>query len=194
MNTWLYEHGYLFLRDGARPEDRGGVPLRLVDWSRTRAYALGLTGLYLNMQGREGEGIVPPSGAEALKEELCRGISGLADPATGAVAVRAALPRERVYAGPFVAEAPDVVVHYGAGYRASWDGSLGGVGPVAFEDNTRKWAGDHIIDPALVPGVVFVNRPCRLEGAGLVDLAPTILAALGAPADAPEFEGRNLLI
>ena len=51
-----------------------------------------------------------------------------------------------------------------------------------FEDNTKKWCGDHIIDPALVPGVLFMNRPFRGEGARLVDLAPTILAALGVPA------------
>jgi hypothetical protein len=69
---------------------------------------------------------------------------------------------------------------------------MGGIGAKVFEDNTKPWAGDHIIDPALVPGVLFMSRPFRSENPNLVDLAPTILAALGVPAT-PEMEGRALV-
>lgn len=60
------------------------------------------------------------------------------------------------------------------------------------EDNTKKWGGDHIIDPTLVPAVLFMNRPFRTEGARLLDLAPTILSALG-PCKTPIMEGESLL-
>ena len=103
------------------------------------------------------------------------------------------MPREQVYAGPFVNEAPDLIINYAPGYRVSWSSSLGGVAHGGhFEDNTKKWAGDHIIDPALVPGVLLMNRPFRGEGARLHDLAPTIVAALGVGSDQP-LEGTSLL-
>jgi hypothetical protein len=103
------------------------------------------------------------------------------------------LPRERAYSGPFVAEAPDLIINYAPGYRVSWSSSLGGVSGVGpFEDNAKKWAGDHIFDPALVPGVLFMNRPFRGERARLVDLAPTILATLGV-SPTQGLEGTSLL-
>jgi len=94
--------------------------------------------------------------------------------------------------GPFAAESPDLVVRFAEGYRASWTTAVGGVPADLFEDNVKRWSGDHIVDPALVPGVLLMNRPFRSEGARLVDLAPTILAALGAPRG-PAMEGEGLL-
>jgi hypothetical protein len=74
----------------------------------------------------------------------------------------------------------------------SWSTALGGIPQALFEDNVKKWGGDHIIDPSLVPGVLFMNRPFRDERASLLDLAPTILAALGVP-KGPVMEGESLL-
>jgi predicted AlkP superfamily phosphohydrolase/phosphomutase len=193
LNRWLYDQGLLALRAGFEPGAEGGDFLRAVDWDRTKAYGLGLGGLYLNLRAREGRGTVAPEDAEGLKAAIARGLTGLKDPERGVVAVRSVRTREELYSGPFAADAPDLVVNCGEGYRLSWDSARGGVttgGP--FEDNTRKWAGDHIIDPPLVPGVLLMNRPFRGEGARLVDLAPTILAALGVPA-APAMEGGSLL-
>jgi predicted AlkP superfamily phosphohydrolase/phosphomutase len=102
------------------------------------------------------------------------------------------LCREQVYQGPYVPEAPDLLVNFQPGYRVSWSTPLGGMAAGLFEDNTRKWAGDHMIDPSLAPGVLFVNRPLAQSGASLLDLAPTILAALGAPLGSA-MEGRSLL-
>jgi predicted AlkP superfamily phosphohydrolase/phosphomutase len=193
LNTWLYERGLLAVRAGLAPGAAAGDLLRSVDWERTRAYAIGLTGLYLNLQGREARGTVRPDEAENLAAAIAQELTGLEDPERGTVAVRSAFRREQVYAGPFAHESPDVIVNYAAGYRVSWSTSLGGVAATpVFEDNTRKWAGDHIIDPALVPGVLLMNRVFRRDDARLVDLAPTILAALGQSA-APGMEGRSLI-
>jgi hypothetical protein len=97
-----------------------------------------------------------------------------------------------VYSGPYAHESPDLMVLCAEGYRISWGSSMGGVPEGLFEDNIKAWGGDHIVDPALVPGVLFMNRPFRGTGARLVDLAPTILAALGAP-EGPALEGSSLL-
>ncbi len=162
-----------------------------MDWSRTRAYALGLGGIYLNLRGREAHGIVDPDEAGGLSESITRGLEGLPDPETGAVAIRGVRSREALYRGPFAAGSPDLLVNFARGYRVSWETSTGGVGASVFSDNTHAWAGDHVVDPALVPGVLLMNRPFQGDGARLVDLAPTILAALGV-APGPAMEGGSL--
>lgn len=192
LNTWLHDNGLLTLSPGTRPGEEAGDLLRHVDWGKTKAYALGLGGIYLNLQGREEKGIVPADAAEGVKAAIARGLTGLRDPGRDAVAVRNVRPREELYSGPFAGESPDLVVHFAAGYRVSWSSSMGGVSEGHFEDNVKTWSGDHIIDPALVPGVLFMNRPFRGESARLVDLAPTILAALGVP-KGPAMEGSSLL-
>jgi predicted AlkP superfamily phosphohydrolase/phosphomutase len=192
LNSWLLEQGFLALREGLAPGDSAGDMLRGVDWDRTRAYALGLSGIYLNLRGREERGIVDPAEADALKAAIASGLSGLHDPQDGTRPIRSVRPREEVYSGPFAGESPDLMVNFAAGYRISWGSATGGVPDGLVEDNVKKWAGDHIIDPALVPGVLFMNRPFRGEGARLIDLAPTILAALGVP-KGPAMEGDSLL-
>jgi predicted AlkP superfamily phosphohydrolase/phosphomutase len=193
LNTWLFDNGFLALRDGTRPGEAAGEMLRQVDWSRTRAYALGLSGLYVNQKGREGQGIVAPEDAPDVKSALARGLSGLTDPhRDAALAIRRVVPREEVYRGPFLEEAPDLLVDFAEGYRVSWSSSMGGISDGQFEDNVKKWSGDHIIDPDRVPGVLFMNRPFREDGARLLDLAPTILACLGVPRGAA-MEGKSLL-
>ncbi len=192
LNAWLHAQGLLVLRDGVEPGDEATRYPADVDWGRTRAYALGLGGIYLNQRGREGEGIVSPDVAEALAGQIATGLTGLIDPAHGTQAIRAVRSRRELYSGPFAAESPDLVVQFERGYRVSWGDSLGGVGRTLIEDNLKKWSGDHIVDPALVPGILLMNRPFRGAGARLLDLAPTILDALGAPG-ADALEGSTLL-
>jgi len=173
LNAWLLEEGYLHLKDGA---DGSTEWLRDVDWSRTRAYALGLTGMYLNVRGREAEGIVEPGAeAAALKEEIRAKLSGLKDAETGDVGVREAFDTARLYQGPYLRHAPDLLIGYNAGYRTSWDCATGVVAGPVFEDNTKAWSGDHCIDPRLVPGVFFCNREIQAEDPALIDIAPTAL-------------------
>ena len=193
LNTWLPDHGFLALRHGAVPGEEADDFFHHVDWSRTQAYALGMGGIYLNLQGREAQGIVGGDEAAALRDAIVQGLTGLPDPERDKAAIRSVVTREQVYSGAYVTEAPDLLVNFAAGYRVSWGTALGGIPAGHFEDNVKKWGGDHIIDPALVPGVLFMNRAFREASASLVDLAPTILAALGVPQHSA-MEGESLLV
>jgi predicted AlkP superfamily phosphohydrolase/phosphomutase len=192
LNRWLWENGLLALKPGVEPGPGAGDQFREVDWGRTRAYAMGLGGIYLNLQDREGSGIVSPAEADSLRQAIVKGLTGLQDPQGGAVAIRGVATREQLYAGPLACDSPDLVVHFAEGFRVSWASSLGGSADSLFEDNVKKWGGDHVVDPSLVPGVLFLDRPFRGERARLLDLAPTILEALGVPGG-PDLEGSSLL-
>lgn len=192
LNAWLAANGYLFLQPGVDAGEAAGEFFRHVDWGRTRAYALGLGGIYLNQRGREAEGIVDASESDEVAAQIAGGLSGLVDPVTSTVAVPRVRTRAQLYSGPCAAESPDLVVDTAAGYRVSWTTAVGGVPATLFEDNTRKWSGDHIVDPALVPGVLFMSVPYRRGNPTLLDLAPTILGVLGAPVP-PAYEGSDLL-
>lgn len=193
LNTWLYEQGLLQLKRDSTPGADAGDFLRAVDWSKTKAYALGLSGIYLNQRGREAQGIVDASEAATLQNRLVGALTGLIDEENRHVAIRTVMTRAQLFSGAFAHESPDLLVNYNGGYRVSWATSLGGIPQHTFEDNTKKWSGDHLVDPALVPGVLFMNQPFHGERASLLDLAPTILAALGLPQD-EAMEGENLLL
>jgi predicted AlkP superfamily phosphohydrolase/phosphomutase len=193
INKWLYDNGFLALRDGSKTGEAAGDLFQQVDWGRTSAYALGLSGIYLNVKGREDQGIVNSNEAGAIKATIVEQLSGLRDAERNNVAaIHKVHPRETVYQGPYVSEAPDLLVDFAPGYRISWSSSMGGIAERQFEDNVRKWSGDHIIDPEQVPGVLFMNRPFHRKEARLQDLAPTILAALGVPKGSA-MEGESLL-
>lgn len=199
LNAWFRQEGYLYLVDdpaqGPPPPLAEGraVGVERIDWSRTRAYASGLAGFYLNVAGREFAGIVPPAEAPALRRELVERLRGLPDPA-GGVAINELWESATAYRGPYRDEAPDVIVGYNAGWRADWDMAVGATIGVVFRDNDRAWSADHCMDPRQVPGVLFASRPLRGggQGAGLVDLAPTILDCCGVPVPA-HMHGRSLL-
>jgi predicted AlkP superfamily phosphohydrolase/phosphomutase len=177
LNAWLHRNGYLTLKEG---KTESADWFEDVDWSRTRAYTMGLNGLYLNVKGREREGIVAAGAeAEALKEELSQKLKGLQDPVSGEVGITGVFDCEGIYAGPYVDNAPDLLVGYGKGFRASWDSVTGRVTGTIFEDNTKAWSGDHCVDPRLVPGVLFSNKRIAVEKPAIVDLAPTILKLFG---------------
>ena len=190
LNVWLKHEGYLHLKEGAAGEAKW---LREVDWERTRAYAIGLGGLYLNVRGREARGIVPPEEAPSLKEELIGKLTGLRDDGNGQVAIERALDTAVVNPGPYAEVGPDITLGYGTGYRASWGAAQGQVSGAVFEDNRRRWSGDHCMDPALVPGVLFSNRPLAAATASILDVAPTVLHLFGIRAPA-YMQGRSLLV
>jgi predicted AlkP superfamily phosphohydrolase/phosphomutase len=189
LNAWLHRNGYLALKPDADGREWFGD----VDWSRTKAYAFGLGGLYLNVKGREGKGVVE-AGEEALalKQELISRLSGLEDPDEGCRAVREVFDTARLYDGPYKGEAPDLIVGYERGYRTSWDSAVGKVTAAVFDDNTRRWSGDHCVHPELVPGVLFCNRQFGDGAPRLMDLGPTILDLFGVPVPA-YMDGKPLL-
>lgn len=189
-NSWLMENGYLATRPGASLEK--GEFLNFVDWQATEAYALGLNGLYLNLAGREAEGVVQPGrDAEKLTKELCEKLEAIRDPKSGQQVLLIAYDAKEVYHGPCAPQAPDLILGYNRGYRVSWEAALGKVSRKVLADNTEKWSGDHCIATELVPGIVFSSKPIRITKPSLIDLAPTILTEFGLPL--PDYlEGRAL--
>jgi predicted AlkP superfamily phosphohydrolase/phosphomutase len=184
LNSWLRDLGYL------NPRECTSI-MRDVDWSQTTAYGLGINGLYLNLKGRERDGTVEPGDAEALKTELVNRLQAVQD-FDGRPVIRNAYRSEHVYAGNATALAPDLIVGYHRGYRASWATCLGDLSEDVLLANDSAWSADHCADALDVPGVLWCNRPLRGESPALVDLAPSILAAYGLDTPAG-MTGRNVL-
>ncbi len=192
-NTWLVENGFMALNGGEGKQADlealfgQGEFWPNVDWSRTKAYAMGLGDIYVNLRGREGKGIVAPGAEyEAVRDEIRRKLVQLVDPKTGQRAVSRIFTREEAY-GSFDADViPDLFVTNAIGYRIGWQGSLGVVTKDMFEDNAQVWSGDHCsLDPALVPGILFANRPLPAgKTPAIADVPATILHALGVAPDA----------
>jgi predicted AlkP superfamily phosphohydrolase/phosphomutase len=180
LNKWLYDEGYLVLDPGVRPDEVEW--LSGVDWAQTRAYAFGINGLYVNQMGREGKGVVPPGPeTDALVDEIVGKLQGLIDPKTGEHAISHAYKTRDFYHGPCTPDAPDIVVGYNWGYRGSDSSATGKIDVQLFEDNTKKWSGDHCADYVNVVGVLFTNKPIKEEAPALYDLAPTIIGEFGIP-------------
>jgi predicted AlkP superfamily phosphohydrolase/phosphomutase len=179
LNSWLHKQGYLHLEEG---RTESGDWLSGVDWKRTKAFGLGLTGLFLNRRGREAEGIVDP-GAEAreLKKEIVGKLLRLRDPADDRRVIREMYDAEEIYDGPYRDDAPDLMIGYERGYRNSWEAAVGRVTAEVITDNVKSWSGDHCVDPKVVPGVLFTDQKLARSRPlpKMEDLAPTILDLLG---------------
>ncbi len=178
LNTWLLNNGYVTLKSDANPDNN--EPLANVDWSKTRAYGLGLNGLYLNMHAREREGIVTPGAeADALLKEIKEKLLAVRDPKNNLPVITRVDFATDAYQGPYAHDGPDALVGYNRGYRAGWKTILGAFPPEVLEDNTNAWSGDHCMDYTLVPGVLLSNRNIAAGMPALTDIAPTILAEFG---------------
>jgi predicted AlkP superfamily phosphohydrolase/phosphomutase len=190
LNRWLEENGYLVVDDARRGEDY----LAGVDWSRTRAFAIGLTGIFLNIRDKYAQGIVRAGDeADRLRAEIAERLGALTDPESGAKAIKRVYQAAKAYRGPYKDHAPDLIVGYDRGYRVSWDAAVGRTTTAVFHANTKAWSGDHCVDPSVVPGVLFSNHAIRTENPRLLDIAPTILEMFGVPA--PEYmDGKALVV
>jgi predicted AlkP superfamily phosphohydrolase/phosphomutase len=177
LNTWLKEQGYLAVLNPDLKPDPGLYGN--VDWSKTRAYGLGLNGLYINVAGREKDGIVDPSQRAALAKEIGAKLLETKDPKTGERAVTRVQLLEEYRDRGHLEVGPDLVVGYAKGMRGSNESALGAVGPEVITDNTEEWSGDHCMDPDTVPGVLFSSRPLKKPVARLEELAAAILAEFG---------------
>ena len=191
-NTWLVLNRYMTLKTGVEVKERDlemlfdqGQFWENVDWSKTRAYAMGLGEVYVNLKGREAQGIVNPGAEyEALKQELKAKLVAMVDEETGERPVRRVVTREEVYKKFDPNMIPDLFVMNNDGYRVSWQTSLGGVPKKVFEDNKAVWSGDHCsVDPEIVKGIFFTNRKLTTDRAPYIaDVYPTVLKALGVKA------------
>ena len=197
LNAWLRDHGYLVLKADAPVDEASGKQtsrdwLQDVDWSKTKAFALGLTGLFINRTARERDGVVA-EGEELqnLKTEIVGKLSELVDPKTGEKIFIEVFDAEKVFTGPYVFQAPDLFMGYKRDYRNSWDCATGSCPVEIFSDNTKSWSGDHCIDPREVPGVIFSDRPINTETPDIMDLGPTALRMFGV--DIPKhMQGQPL--
>jgi predicted AlkP superfamily phosphohydrolase/phosphomutase len=190
LNRWLEENGYLKVDDARRHDQY----LAGVDWSRTRAFAIGLTGIFLNIKDKYAQGIVTPGDeADALCEEIAQRLAALIDPQNGTKAIKHVYQAPKVYRGPYKEQAPDLIVGYERGYRVSWEAAVGRTTREIFHANTKAWSGDHCVDPSVVPGVLFANRPVETENPRLLDIGPTVLDLFGVPV--PDYmDGKPLVV
>jgi predicted AlkP superfamily phosphohydrolase/phosphomutase len=180
MNAWLKQNGYLTVID----EPFTGINdigLLNVDWSQTKAYNTGLNGLYINLAGREAEGIVQAEDRDAVIAEIRAAMLATVDPKTGARAITKVYSRDEVFSDGGARElGPDIVVGFAEGTRTLGRSAAGAVlGEEVFADNLEDWSGDHEWDHETVPGVWFSSRPLKREVVRLQDVAQAILAEFG---------------
>ncbi len=172
LNSWLRDNGYL------NPRECTSI-MTDVDWSMTRAYGLGINGLYLNLKGRERDGIVEQGDErENLLNELVMRLTAVKD-VDGQSVIRGVHRADRIYAGEATALSPDLIIGYRRGYRASWKTCLGNLTPEVLLDNDSVWSADHCADALEVPGLLCCNHAIRSDSPSLIDLAPSILEDFG---------------
>ena len=202
-NTWLAQEGYLRLKgetsDRANLEDlfdQAGSFFSHVDWSRTRAYAMGLGNIYVNLAGREGQGIVQPGAEyEALVVELKAKLPAYVDPENGEKPVAYVFTRDEAYGTYDPALIPDLFPSNAIGYRVGWQDALGMIAPAVTEPNLDVWSADHCsVYPPLVDGILFSNRKLSTEPQPyMADVMPTVLELYGVPPPV-QLDGRSLLL
>ena len=178
VNSWLRKNGYLELKDPGA--ESGGELLTDIDWSKTRAYSIGFGAIYINQKGRERDGIVAPGQeAQGLKAEITGKLKQFTDEKYKSPIVNNVYSKEDIFWGDYADDAPDLFIGFNIGYRSSWQSALGAVPAQLLEDNLKKWSGDHLFDPVLVPGVFFSNKKIKKETPSIYDITPTVLRIIG---------------
>jgi len=191
LNSWLMDNGYATARN---PRERGYSSFfQDTDWGGTKAYGLGINSLYLNIRGREPDGTVNAGDeSESLRDELIARLTAVRDPENGEPVITRVFKPEEVFSGPYVKNAPDLIVGYNKNYRASWDTILGSYPKDVLLDNLDPWSGDHCMDPQFLSGVMLSNKKIAADTPALSDMAPTILEAVHLPVS-KESTGKNVL-
>jgi predicted AlkP superfamily phosphohydrolase/phosphomutase len=201
-NTWLVKNGFMTLngQDAKRKNlddlfGQGNFFVN-VDWSKTRAYALGLGQIYINEAGREGHGIVKP-GAEynEVAARIKAGLEAYVDPETGEHPVAHVFTRDEAYNGVYdPVLIPDLIPSNNEGYRVGWQDALGGIGKTVTEPNMDIWSGDHCsVYPELVKGILFSSFKLNAPNAYMGDVMPTILD-LYKVKPTTNLDGKSLLV
>jgi len=176
LNSWLAAEG--FARIGS-PASRGMDMFAATDWSGTAAYGMGLNSLYLNLAGREPGGTVSAGEAGELLRRIKSALEAATDPLTGSRIVKQAFIVSETFPGPLPDYAPDMIVGYDRGYRASWETTLGAYPTEIVTDNLDPWSGDHCMDPTVVRGTLLATRRPSVADPTLKDLGRSIAALFG---------------
>lgn len=155
------------------------LSLNDVDWARTLAYSrMGVGQIVINVEGREARGCVEPGEAyRRLRDEIVCRLREMRDPVTGRPMEGDVYTREEIYHGPHLEEAPDITfLPLEANVMAS---ALMGF-------TTRQWIvdnpflfGNHRMDGILIAHGRHIRKGVAVEGAHLLDLAPTVLHLMG---------------
>jgi predicted AlkP superfamily phosphohydrolase/phosphomutase len=198
LNTWLVQNGYMVVHGQSTEKSLQdlfgrGKFFEGVDWSQTKAYAVGLGQIYFNLRGRESQGIVS-SGQEyrELQEEIRAKLMPLTDPETGERIFQDVYKRDDIYEGEYIQMAPDLQVGFLDGYRVGWQDTLGTIRRAVVENNNRKWSGDHCATATEIShGVFFCNRKIANPAPHIMDLAPSVLKLLEAEVPA-DYDGKTL--
>jgi predicted AlkP superfamily phosphohydrolase/phosphomutase len=198
LDTWLVQNGYMVMNGQSADKKLadlfgGGTFWENVDWSRTRAYAMGIGQIYFNLRGREAQGIVSPGAeATALADELSKKLLTMTDPEDGTPIIRAVYKRDDIYTGPYLGNAAELQVGMNEGYRVSWQTTLGGSPQGIVYKNDRKWSADHGgYDYAITSGILVSSRPIDTKDPRIIDLAPTVLKYFGVPIPS-DIDGKPL--
>jgi predicted AlkP superfamily phosphohydrolase/phosphomutase len=189
LNAWLRDNGYLVMKKG---KTTGYTVGEDVDWSKTRAYGIGFNGLYLNLEGREAQGIVARSDADKLMSEIAYRLESFIDPEHGERVVLRVDRGAEIYAPERAPEGPDLVVGYNKGYGCSDESTLGQITEEVLVDNTSRWSGNHLMAPEVVPGILLMNRKLASDGHDLTDVTATVLSHYGVEL-APGMTGKPIL-
>ncbi len=190
LNEWLRREGYLVLKEPVTEPTR--FREELVDWTRTKAWGWGgyYARVFMNVQGREPQGIIPPEKYEQEREELIRKLEAIPDHEGRPLATKAWRPEE-LYACKELVDAPDLIVYFDdlhwragqdIGHNTLWSFDTE-IGP---DDSVHDYYGMFLLSPA--PG----REGQELRGLNILDVAPTVLRLLGLPVP-PEMEGKPLL-
>lgn len=225
LNNLLAEKGFLTTLPGksGKPmtfmevvaEDRNFF-FQSIDWPKTRAYSLGLGKIYINLEGREPEGVVKQDEYDLVRNEIIAALESYEDPSTGRRVIKKAYKRERIFSGPYWKEGEamfrfqeldgktvevtrpiegfaDLFVGFHRGYRVSWSTSLGGFEEKTIASNSSKWSADHVsVDPSVVPGVFLCNKKVAKGAApGITDITPTVLRLFSVVSD-EELDGTPI--
>jgi len=186
INEWLMAEGYLHLKE----EPNAVMPLEKaeIDWDRTSAWGSGgyYGRLFLNVQGREPNGIIAPERYEAVRDELIEKLTSLTDDKGNVMGTRVFKPQE-VYR-EVKGIAPDLIVYFG---NLSWR-SVGSVGLgriYTFENDTGPDDANHAQHGVFIMYDPQKRQGRRLSGLRITDCAVTILNAMGVDAPA-DMQGR----
>ncbi len=190
INTWLYKEGYLKLSVDNISDDIS--ILEYADWNRTKSYAIGLNGLYINLKGREREGVVTKTEKRKLLEEIKSKLEMLRDPLNGKKVISNAYISEDHFSKDFLGRAPDIIIGYNRGYRTDDSSAIGNLMSDSIKDNLNWWSGDHCVDPVVVPATFISNFKINKKFPAIKDITPTILKHFGINPP-PSITGKSLI-
>jgi len=193
LNSLLVKNGFMVLdRKVDKTDTEGGGLFQYVDWKNTQAYALGFGSIYLNLKGREKYGIIEPrEQAESVMDSISKSLLKLTDPADGQPVMKNVYKSNQIYSGLQLSHAPDLVIGFHEGYRMSWQTAIGGAPYDLIVNNLKKWTGDHIVDPSIVPGIFLSNFKINSNHPTVMDIAPSVLSCFGLAV--PDISGKALL-